>query len=152
MRFWDSSALLPLLVAEPVSRRLEELLRRHPGIVLWWGAPVECVSALARLQREGTLARSGLRQAREVLDQLRASAFEVQPLAEVRARALRLLAVHRLRAADSLQLAAALIWCRERPQGVGFVCLDDRLRLAAGGEGFQVIPYPEDVHEADLPD
>ncbi|HEV3134209.1 MAG TPA: type II toxin-antitoxin system VapC family toxin, partial [Acidimicrobiia bacterium] len=138
MKFWDSSALVPLLVRQPTSERLEGLLRRDPAVVIWWGGVVECASALARLQREGTLPRSGLRQAQQVLDHLRARAFEVEPVEEVRARALRLLAVHQLRAADSLQLAAALIWCRERPQRVAFVCLDDRLRLAAAGEGFQV--------------
>jgi len=147
VKFWDSSALVPLLVRQPASERLEGLLRRDPAVVLWWGAAVECASALARLQREGTLQRSGLRQAHQVLDHLRARAFEVEPVEEVRARALRLLAVHPLRAADSLQLAAALLWCRERPQRVGFVSLDDALRLAAGAEGFQVMPYGEDVHE-----
>lgn len=152
MKFWDSSGLVPLLVRQPTSERLEGLLRRDPAVVLWWGAAVECASALARLQREGTLARSGLRQAHQVLDHLRARAFEVAPVEDVRARAMRLLSVHQLRAADSLQLAAALLWCRERPQRVGFVCLDDGLRLAAAGEGFQVMPYAEDVHEATLAD
>jgi len=152
VRFWDTSALLPLLIEEATRGRLVELLRRDPGIALWWGTPVECSSALARVHRDGALARSAMRQAHDRLDQLRASAFEVQPLAVVRARAVRLLAVHRLRAADSLQLAAALVWCRERPQKVGFVCLDERLRLAAGSEGFQVVPYSEDVHEDDLVD
>ncbi len=152
MKFWDSSALVPLLLRQPTSERLEGLLRRDPAIVLWWAGAVECASALARLQREGMLARSGLRQAHQVLDHLRARAFEVAPVEDVRARAMRLLAVHQLRGADSLQLAAALVWCRERPQRVGFVCLDDRLRLAAAGEGFQVMPYAEEVHEAALAD
>lgn len=152
MKFWDSSALVPLLLKQPTSERLEGLLRRDPAIVLWWGGGVECVSALARLHREGVLPRSGLRQAHQVLDHLRERAFEVAPVEDVRTRAVRLLAVHQLRAADSLQLAAALLWCRERPQRVGFVCLDGRLRLAAADEGFQVRPYAEDVHEAELAD
>jgi len=147
LRFWDSSALLPLLVKEPTSSRIEDLLGRDTEVVLWWATPVECVSALARIEREGKLAHSGLRQAQEILSYLRARSFEVQPVEEVRARAERLLAVHRLRAADSLQLSAALVWCRERPKGVGFVCLDDRLRLAAAREGFLVMPYSEEVHE-----
>lgn len=152
MKFWDSSALVPLLLPQPASPRLEELLRRDPAVVLWWGSLVECTSALSRLQREGSLGRSALRQALHLLEQVRERADEVQPVAEVRARALRLLAVHPLRASDSLHLAAALFWCRERPQRVGFVCLDDRLRIAASGEGFQVLPYPEDVHEARFED
>src|SRR5262249_54904987 len=103
--------------------------------------------ALARVEREGKLAHSGLRQAQDLLAYLRARAFEVQPVEEVRARAERLLAVHPLRAADSLQLSAALLWCRERPRGGGFVRLADRLRLAAAREGFLVMPYSEEVHE-----
>jgi predicted nucleic acid-binding protein len=152
VKFWDSSAVIPLLLPQPASQHLERLLRRDPAVVLWWGSAVECTSGLARLQREGTLGRSALRQAHHLLEQFRERAAEVQPVTEVRARALRLLAVHPLRAADSLQLAAALFWCRERPQRVGFVCLDDRLRIAASGEGFQVLPYPEDVHEARFED
>lgn len=150
MRFWDSSALIPLLLQEPTSARLQDLLRRDPALAVWWGTPVECASALARRQRDGTVGRSGLRQAQATLDSLRARASEIAPTEEVRSRALRLLAVHSLRAGDALQLAAALIWSQERVRGVGFVCLDDRLRGAAAREGFQVLPYAEDVHEIEL--
>jgi hypothetical protein len=147
LKFWDSSALLPLLVEEPTTSRIEVLLRRDPEVVLWWTTPVECGSALARVEREGGLTSSGRRKAEDILEHLRAHAYEVQPVEEVRSRAWRLLALHRLRAADALQLAAALVWCRESPRGIGFVCLDDRLRLAAVREGFQVMPYSEEVHE-----
>lgn len=150
MRFWDTSALVPLLIPQPASARLAELLRRDPALALWWGTPVEVVSGLARLQRERALTRSGLRQAQGLLEGLQTDAFEIQPTEEVRFRALRLLAVHRLRAADALQLAAALLWSRERPRGAGFVSMDDRLRAAAAREGFQVLPYAEDVHEIEL--
>jgi predicted nucleic acid-binding protein len=150
VRFWDTSALMPLLVREATSARLQDLLRRDPAVAIWWGTPVECSSGLARLQRDGRLAQSGLRQAQGALDDLRAGALEIEPTEEVRSRALRLLAVHRLRAGDALQLAAALIWSQERVRGVGFVCLDDRLRGAAAREGFQVLPYAEDVHEVEL--
>ncbi|HEY6321861.1 MAG TPA: hypothetical protein VJA16_09915 [Thermoanaerobaculia bacterium] len=50
-------------------------------------------------------------------------------------------------AADSLQLAAAIDWCEERTTGAGFVCLDQRLRSAALREGFDVVPWPEEIHE-----
>jgi predicted nucleic acid-binding protein len=150
VRFWDTSALMPLLVDQPASARLQNLLRREPAVALWWGTPVECASGLARLQRDGTLARSEARRAQGALDDLRAGALEIEPTEEVRSRALRLLAVHPLRAGDALQLAAALIWSQERVRGVGFVSMDDRLRGAAAREGFQVLPYAEDVHEVEL--
>jgi len=150
VRFWDTSALIPLLVQQPSSGRLQDLRRRDPAVALWWGTPVEIASGLARLQRDGVLVRSGLRQAHAILDGLRARAFEIEPTEEVRSRAVRLLANHPLRAGDALQLAAALIWSQERVRGVGFVSMDDRLRGAAGREGFQVLPYAEEVHEVEL--
>lgn len=39
-----------------------------------------------------------------------------------------------------LQLAAALLWAREIRGGRDFVCLHERLRIAAILEGFQVLP------------
>jgi hypothetical protein len=45
-----------------------------------------------------------------------------------------------LRAADALQLAAALVWCQGDPLQHGFVCLDQRLREAARREGFTALP------------
>ena len=150
MKFWDSSALMPLLTLEPASARVEAILWRDPGMVIWWGAAVECASALARLHRNGELPASSMRRACAVLAALQARALEVEPLAEIRERARHLLAVHNLRAADSLQLAAALAWCGDRPRGAGFLCLDERLRGAAVLEGFTVMPYAEEVHEAEL--
>ena len=64
----------------------------------------------------------------------------VAPTLALRERAGRLLASHPLRAADALQLAAALVWCDERPAEEGFVCLDRRLRDSARREGFAVVP------------
>ena len=71
---------------------------------------------------------------------LRERAFEIQPVEEIRLRAIRLLALHPLHSADALQLAAALVWCREQTHGAGFVCLDERLREAAAREGFAILP------------
>jgi uncharacterized protein len=152
LRFWDSTAILPLLVREPTTDKVEGLLHRDPDLVIWWGTPAECVSALARVRHEGGLSRSSLRRCLEILDHLRARALEVQPVEEVRARAERLLLVHPLRASSALQLAASLIWCRERPRGVKLVSFDALLRGAAVLEGFTVLPYPEEVHDADFPD
>jgi prevent-host-death family protein len=60
--------------------------------------------------------------------------------AEVRTLASRLLLNHPLRAADALQLAAALVWAGKAPTGQRFVCLEQRLRDAARKEGFVVVP------------
>jgi predicted nucleic acid-binding protein len=57
----------------------------------------------------------------------------------VRDRAERLLAVHAIRAADALQLAAALVLVREQSRGRDFVVADGVLAAAAEAEGFNVI-------------
>lgn len=135
MRFWDSSALVPLVLNEPQTRWARGLLDADDEIVVWWGSAVECGSAIARLHRDGRLTHAAERDARSVLDLLRGSWFEVQPGDSVREQALRLLRLHPLRAADALQLAAALEWAGTPADGA-FVTLDDRLRDAASREGF----------------
>lgn len=140
MKFWDSSAVLPLALRDPASERVEPLLREDGEIVLWWGTPVECASALSRANENHHLTPIHHRRAQAVLESLRSHAFEIQPLEEVRARALRVLDVHSLSHLEAFQLAAALVWCRERTRGVGFVSLDEQLRQAALREGFHVLP------------
>lgn len=132
--------MVALLVEEPASALARRLLRGGGIPVVWWGSLVECCSALERRQKSGHLKSAGRRQAEEALNQLAAAWSEVQPTNGVRARARRLLSLHDLRAADALQLAAALIWTEEQPLGRAFVCLDDRLREAARQNGFLVLP------------
>jgi hypothetical protein len=138
--FWDSSAVVPVLVTEIQSAPMATLLRTDPGLVLWWASSVECQSAVFRRHREGELPLSALNEALVRLKALVDNADVVAPTERVRERAGRLLAAHPLRAGDALQLAAALIWCNETPQGDSFVSLDDRLREAARREGFAVMP------------
>lgn len=140
MRFWDASAILPLCVREATTETLLRLARADEDIVVWWASPVECVSAVARRRREGTLSSEAETQSLEVLAALFSECSEVQPSELVRQRAQRLLRAHSLRAADALQLAAALIWADESPAGLEFVCLDQNLREAASREGFKVLP------------
>jgi predicted nucleic acid-binding protein len=139
MRFWDSSAIVPLLVEERASRLARVELDRDPVIIAWWGTPVECVSALTRLEREGALASTGVAEALTRLDSVAAAWQEVQPVERVRSTSIRLLRVHSLRAADALQLAAALAATESDPASLPFVTLDDRQALAAEREGFAVV-------------
>lgn len=140
MRFWDASAIVPLLLAEDGRGAVLGELERDPGMFVWWGTPVECVSAIGRREREGALA---LADATLAIDRLRALAeawHEVLPSDTVRATAQRLLRVHPLRAADSLQLAAAVVASEGDPARLPFVSLDERLNEAALREGFRVVP------------
>ncbi|HMM54516.1 MAG TPA: type II toxin-antitoxin system VapC family toxin [Candidatus Desulfobacillus sp.] len=139
MNFWDSSAVLPLIVQESSSVGLREFHSSNPEAVAWWGMPVECSSALARLEREGGLEPSAVTEALHRLNKINESWHEVQPLDGVRETAARLLRVHPLRSADALQLAAALVACEHRTGAWQFICLDARLCAAAEREGFKVV-------------
>jgi predicted nucleic acid-binding protein len=115
---------------------MEALLEGDSQVVVWWGTSVECVSALARLEREGQLSARDFKMAQQRLRSLGELWSEIQPQAAVRARAEQLLRLHPLRAADALQLAAALTLAGEDRSGVGFVCFDEPLTRAAVREGF----------------
>lgn len=139
MRFWDSSAIIPLCVREKTSETMKFLMKDDEDIVVWWTTRTECLSALSRRQREGALPPTDVSRAKTVLSALEATWSEVQPAEAVRLRAERLLSVHPLRVGDALQLAASLIWAQE-PRGLELVCLDQNLRAAALKEGFSVLP------------
>lgn len=139
MNFWDSSAVLPMVVQETSSAGLRKFFTSHPEAVAWWGTPAECASTLARLEREGGLDATAVTEALRRLRDLHEAWHEIQPVDMVRETAVRLLRMHPLRAADSLQLAAALVASDHRPQSWRFVCLDARLCAAAEREGFKVL-------------
>jgi predicted nucleic acid-binding protein len=140
VRFWDSSAVVPLLVPELASEPIRRLHASDPVVIAWWGAEVECVSAVARAERLGRLSVPGAVEGFRRLVALRKGWHEIEPSEEVREAAKRLLRVHDLRAADSLHLAAAFVAAESRPASLEFACLDERLRLAAGREGFAIVP------------
>jgi hypothetical protein len=138
--FWDTSAIIPVLLPESRSSALTDLLSADRDLTLWWGTPVECLSAIYRRHRESPVPAALLTEALGRLRALVEDADTVSPTDEVRRRAGRLVAAHPLRAADALQLGAALVWCEEQPHGEAFACLDDRLREAARREGFSLMP------------
>jgi predicted nucleic acid-binding protein len=140
VKFWDSSAIIPLCLREKSSETIKRLIETDEDIMVWWATRVECLSALSRRRREGVLHIEAERKSRAVLSALSAEWSEVQPTELVRQRAERLLAIHPLRSADAFQLAAALVWAQERPQGFDVVYLDQNLREAAYREGFTVLP------------
>lgn len=140
MKFWDTSALVALAFPEPSSGAAARIADEDEMIAMWWGTPVELESAAQRAARNGHVSPLSVRRARTILDEIEDGAAEIGPIEEVRARARRLVRVHELRAADALQLAAAVVWCAGRPEGEGFVSLDRRLRTAAELEGFAVLP------------
>ena len=135
MRFWDSSALVPLLVSEDASQAVRLALDEDSAVFVWWGMRVGHRAPRARRSASAAAASVALRR----LDAVREAWAEVQPTDRVRATAVRLLRSHPLRAADSFQLAAAIAAAEDHPESLPVVTLDDRLADAAEREGFVVV-------------
>lgn len=138
MRFWDSSAVVPLLVAQEDSSRVAGWLAGDDALVVWTLTPIEVASAIRRLARERALEEEAARQAETRLDELLRACHVVIDVEPVKSQARRLLRLHALRAFDALQLGAALHWTENRPEGRILHTLDSRLALAARREGFLI--------------
>lgn len=140
MRYWDASALVPIVVAEADSDIVRGWLSEDGGVTTWVWTHTEITSAIERRARAGSLTRP---QRREVLDRFSAFARswdEVTEVLAVRARANALLARHPLRAADAAQLGAALLVQEQLTRPLTFVCLDHGLATAAERESLRVLP------------
>lgn len=138
MIFWDSSALVPLILKEEMTDKVLRFKKENPRLVLWWASPVEIASAVERAFFEKKISIKIREETHDRLSLLQAEAYQVSPTDLVRQRAIRLIATHHLKAADSLQLASALFVSKENPKGWVFVCLDKKLAIAAQNEGFKV--------------
>ncbi len=139
MAFWDASAIVPLCVYQPSTGALGRLVRKHGRLVVWWGTPVEVRSALSRLARERAMTDEGHDRALARLAVLRRTWAEVLPTERVRSLAEEMPRQYDIRAGDAWQLAAAVVWCKERPRHRPFVCFDDRLAAAAARAGFAIV-------------
>jgi len=142
VKFWDASAIVPLLVLERQTAQIQLLARQDPDLLVWWASAVECVSALARREREGAFDARAMALALQRLQRLAAAWHEVDPSDLIRETASRFLRVHALRATDALQLAAAFVAAERRPASLEVVTLDERLASAARKEGFAVCDLP----------
>ncbi len=135
LAFWDTSALVPLCVRQSITPRAVALYKIHDAVV-WWATQVEIASAVARLLRMQELDSGEWTKARKLAKRLASSWFVIQPSDALRARSIELVERYDLRAADSLQLAAALEWCEGAPEGHVFLTIDQKLREAALLNGF----------------
>ncbi len=156
MKFWDTSALVPMLVHEAASEAVTACYRDDPVVLVAWTTLVECASAVARAERDDLLTQQEATAALVRLDELARVWREIEPTDNLRDIARRLLRAHRLRAGDALQLAAATLASEQRPPSLTVVTLDERLETAALREGFAVLvpsrdeaPAARDVPSAD---
>lgn len=136
--FWDTSALLPLFVRQTNSSQVIELYREH-AVIVWWATRIEIMSALARLLRVSQISTADFTKARKSANDLFASWSVIVPSDALRATAIGLVEKYDLRAADSLQLAAALVWCGHAPSNRLFLTGDHRLQDAALLTGFNAM-------------
>ena len=143
MKFWDASAVVPLLMMEPATKAVQAIALADPAILVWWATEVECASAIARLERDGALEDTGVSDAFDRLKRLADGWHEVDASDSIREAAVRFLRVHPLRAADAMQLAAAFVAAEGRPSSLELVTLDERLAAAARKEGFAMTEVRE---------
>ena len=136
--FWDASALVPLCIQQRATLTAQPLSARY-GMAVWWSTPVEMRSAFARLLRMGQLTPTGHVQAQVLLGYMRSGWREVHPNDELREQAERFIDRFPVRAADALQLAAAMAWCLGRTKGRVLISGDSQLLDAARQLGFQAI-------------
>lgn len=138
MRYWDSSALLPVFVEEPLTKVTKGWMRTDPAVVIWTLTPVEVVSAFSRLVREQAIDQKAFARADARADRQFRASHVITDIEDAKSVARRVLLIHPLRAADALQLAAALLWAKHRPMRRVFHTFDARLAEAARKEGFTV--------------
>ena len=142
MNFWDSSAIIALIADEPLAPVARRVLEADERMAAWWGTSVECVAAVARQERDAGIDVDRAAELLRRLDALAAQWYEVSPGRRIKVIARRLLRVHPLKAADALQLAAAVAVAEDEPGLIGFVSFDARLNEAAGREGFTLVRSP----------
>lgn len=137
MQFWDSSALLPLVVRQPpFSAACRAIARTAAPQAVAFLARVECRSAIERLARAGILSATAGRRALAAIDDVLSRCDIVAFSTEVETEAVVLLARHPLRALDALQLACARRLARVPEELPTLVCCDRRLAAAAAHERY----------------
>src|SRR2546422_3825389 len=128
VRFWDTSALVPLFIAERESGSAARRLREDPEVVVWTLARLELLAALARRGRDEPAATRQLRLVRRHFLDAWERWTEVTAADVVRRHAERIVGTHPLRASDALHIGAALVAAEHEPGTLEFVTFDRRQR------------------------
>lgn len=137
--FWDTSAIVPLCCVRDFSVEARRVYRTLKKPIIWWGTPVEMRSALSKLNLTGFLTGKQASNALRLWGRFRANTYSVTRYEQTIILAEDIPVQYGLRSLDAFQLAAALVWCCERPRNRPFICADNRLGEAASDAGFNVI-------------
>ena len=138
LAFWDTSAIVPLYCNQASSSLSRQWRRSSKQIVVWWGTHVEVNSSIQRLLNERIITPRQAKAATDNWTNLRSNSYIIRPDDDVLEHAAHTTGKYRIRTLDAFQLAAALVWCKEKPKGRKFVCADKRLGEAAENAGFDV--------------
>lgn len=139
MKFWDTSAVVPLLLNEARTSAAHAVYLADPSVAVAWITVVECASAIARAEHDRLLLLAEATEAFARLDDLARRWTEVEPAQGLRDVARRMLRVHRLRSSDALQLASAYLTSGGSAPSLDFVTFDVRQASAAQREGFRLV-------------
>lgn len=134
--FFDTSAIVPLCVAQQSSQKARQVYRGFTRQVVAWTALIEASGAIYRAVRLGGLTELNAKRAFGRLAQFEKRWTEIIASDRVRHTAITMLSSYDLRAADAVQLASALVWCKDKPRNRSFVCFDQKLAIAARAVGF----------------
>jgi predicted nucleic acid-binding protein len=133
--FWDTSVLVALCVDQTSTPRAIWFEGKY-RIAVWWATHVEIVSALAQLLRQRKITAAEYAHGKHQAEGMANLWRVIAPSAKIALDARAALERYPLRAADAMQLAAAMEWCEGQPKGNVFLTLDQRLREAASLAGF----------------
>lgn len=139
MRFWDTSALVPLILDEPSSTRMRAIFADDPDILTSAFTTIEIASAVWRRRHAEQLPLAAHQEADELFATLSMTWTELAVSQDAIDSAIGTMSRQTLRAGDALQLGTALI-AAGRASKLEFVTLDEDLKAAARAEGFPVLP------------
>jgi predicted nucleic acid-binding protein len=139
VRFWDASALVPTFLDEPSSAKVRQWQGTDPGVTIWMMTRVEVVSAIARKKRERPALLGLWDRAIRELHEAALTWIQISDAVATRLQAERIVLEYPLRAADALQIGAAIVAADGDPHSLELVTLDRRLGDAARSEGFRVL-------------
>jgi len=139
VKFWDASALVPTFLDEVSTQQVRNWQGSDPGVTIWMMTVVEVMSAIARKQRERPDLAELCKQAIVDVRDAAVTWVQIEDAVAARYHAERIIMNYPLRAADALQLGAALLAADGDPQSLELVTLDRRLAEAARREGFPVL-------------
>ena len=106
--YFDTSAIIPLLIDEPLSDLAQRVWRRASWVATARVSYVEARAGLARACRMGRISPDDLREAVEGLETVHSQIHHVEITADLVARTGNLAEEVALRAYDAVQLAAAV--------------------------------------------